>query len=88
MFTLVLSQLRCVYTLWTAFQVQAGISAIMLRPNKHKSRFQRDIWSTMMSLTPKVLEHTMLGSRFLVKLQLNIIQVSKLTKMSYYTILR
>ena len=59
-----------------------------LRPNKHKSRFQRDMWSTMMSLIPKVLEHTMLGSRFLVKLQLNIIKVSKLTKMSYHTILR
>ena len=46
------------------------------------------MWSTMMSLIPKVLEHTMLGSRFLVKLQLNIIKVSKLTKMSYHTILR
>ena len=46
------------------------------------------MWSTMMSLMPKVLEHTMLGSRFLVKLQLNIIKVSKLTKMSYHTILR
>ena len=50
-------------------------------PIKLNPWLQRDMWSTMLTLNPMVLEDTILVSRYLMAMKSNFIKMSNLTMM-------